>query len=96
MCLTSTVINDTTAIFCDTCASEDHYHAVCTEKKNKNVKVLPKPASYSQDKKGTAEKQKAVSSVYLPVSLLQYTYQRIYKYIVSYSKRYFPWPTEFC
>lgn len=65
-------MNDTTAIFCDTGASEDHYHPVCTEKFLLNVEVLPKAASYSQDQKGTAEKQKAVSSV--SFLLLQHTY----------------------
>lgn len=72
MFLTSAVMNDTTAIFCDTGASEDHYHPVCTEKFLLNVGVLPKAASYSQDQKGTAEKQKAVSSV--SFLLLQHTY----------------------
>lgn len=72
MFLTSTVMNDTTAIFCDTCASEDHYHAVCTEKMLLDAKVLPKAVSYSQDQKETAEKQKEY--LLCPFSLLQHTY----------------------
>lgn len=63
MFLTSTIMNDTTAIYCDTCASEDHYHAVCTEKFFETLKYYTKPVSHSQDQKGTAGKQKAVSSV---------------------------------
>lgn len=70
MFLTSTLMNDTTAIFCSTWASEDHYYAVCTEKR---IKVRPKSVSYRQDQKGTAERQKAVSFVSFFITTIHIT-----------------------